>query len=155
LFASAIFLPTVHAADPTPTDPRPFTLVVHGGSGTITRTSITPKQEAKFRASLERALKAGHEVLSTGGTSVDAVVATIKVFEDDPLFNAGKGAVFTSAGKSMTSTAPSARPRWIATAISRREPPPAASPISFKSDGKPVTMVYKDQERGQWAPLRS
>lgn len=75
------------------------TLVVHGGSGTITRDTITPQIEAKYRAALERALKAGHAVLSSGGTSVDAVVATIKVFEDDPLFNAGKGAVFTNDGK--------------------------------------------------------
>lgn len=80
-------------------DARPFALVVHGGSGTITRATITPEIEANFRGALERALKAGHAVLDAGGTSTDAVVATIKVFEDDPLFNAGKGAVFTSEGK--------------------------------------------------------
>ena len=76
-----------------------ITLVVHGGSGTITRSTITPEIEAQYRASLDRALKAGYAVLASGGSSVDAVVATIKVFEDDPLFNAGKGAVFTNAGK--------------------------------------------------------
>ena len=70
-----------------------------GRSGTITRSSITPEIEAQYRASLERALKAGHEILARGGSSVDAVVATVKVFEDDPLFNAGKGAVFTNEGK--------------------------------------------------------
>ncbi len=79
-------------------DPQRITLVVHGGSGTITRTSITPEVEARYRASLEQALKAGYDVLAAGGSSVDAVVATIKVFEDDALFNAGKGAVFTHEG---------------------------------------------------------
>jgi beta-aspartyl-peptidase (threonine type) len=85
---------------PSATDPRQrITLVVHGGSGTITRASITPEIEAQYRASLERGLKAGYAVLEQGGSSLDAVVATIKVFEDDPLFNAGKGAVFTNEGK--------------------------------------------------------
>lgn len=76
-----------------------ITLAVHGGSGTISRTTISPQQEAQYRDALERALKAGHAILASGGSSVDAVVATIKVFEDDPLFNAGKGAVFTNDGK--------------------------------------------------------
>jgi beta-aspartyl-peptidase (threonine type) len=74
-------------------------LLVHGGSGTITRATITPEIESQYRTSLERALKAGQKILAAGGSSVDAVVATIRVFEDDPLFNAGKGAVFTSEGK--------------------------------------------------------
>lgn len=74
-------------------------VAVHGGSGTITRGTITPEIEANYRAALDRALKAGHAVLVSGGSSADAVVATIKVFEDDPLFNAGKGAVFTNEGK--------------------------------------------------------
>ncbi len=82
-----------------PVVPSRITLVVHGGSGTINRSTITPEVEAQYRVSLERALKAGYSVLAAGGSSVDAVVATIKVFEDDPLFNAGKGAVFTNEGK--------------------------------------------------------
>jgi beta-aspartyl-peptidase (threonine type) len=93
--------PTVvadNAAAPAP-DPGRITLVVHGGAGTISRSTITPQVEAQYRASLDRALRAGHAVLAKGGTSVDAVVATVKVFEDDPLFNAGKGAVFTHDGK--------------------------------------------------------
>lgn len=85
-------------AGPLPAD-SPITLVVHGGSGTITRSTITAEVEAQYRAALERGLHAGHSVLAAGGSSVDAVVATIKVFEDDPLFNAGKGAVFTNDGK--------------------------------------------------------
>jgi beta-aspartyl-peptidase (threonine type) len=80
-------------------DPQRIMLVVHGGAGTISPKTITPEIEAQYRAGLERAMKAGYAVLAAGGSSTDAVVATIKVFEDDPLFNAGKGAVFTSEGK--------------------------------------------------------
>jgi L-asparaginase / beta-aspartyl-peptidase len=76
-----------------------ITLVVHGGSGTISGTTISPQQEAQYRDALERALKVGHAILASGSNSVDAVVATIKVFEDDPLFNAGKGSVITNDGK--------------------------------------------------------
>ncbi|HEX7830034.1 MAG TPA: isoaspartyl peptidase/L-asparaginase [Thermoanaerobaculia bacterium] len=74
-------------------------LVVHGGAGTITRKSMTPEMEKQYREGLEQALRTGHGVLAKGGTSVDAVEATIRVLEDNPLFNAGKGAVFTHEGK--------------------------------------------------------
>jgi beta-aspartyl-peptidase (threonine type) len=81
-----------------PADGR-FALVIHGGAGTITRASMTPEKEAAYRAGLEEALRAGHAVLERGGTSVDACVAAVKVMEDSPLFNAGKGAVYTADEK--------------------------------------------------------
>ena len=74
-------------------------LVIHGGAGTITRAQMTPEMEKQYRAGLEEALRKGHAVLARGGSSVDAVEATIRVMEDNPLFNAGKGAVFTHEGK--------------------------------------------------------
>jgi beta-aspartyl-peptidase (threonine type) len=74
-------------------------LVVHGGAGTITRASMTAEAEAQYRAGLEEALRKGHTILAKGGSSLDAVEATIRVLEDNPLFNAGKGAVFTHEGK--------------------------------------------------------
>ncbi|SRR5581483_7729351 len=74
-------------------------LVMHGGAGTITKASMTPEKEKAYRETLELALKTGHAVLMKGGTSVDAVEAAIRVLEDSPLFNAGKGAVFTHEGK--------------------------------------------------------
>ena len=74
-------------------------LVIHGGAGTITRSSMTAEAEAQYRAGLEEALKKGHAILAKGGTSLDAVEATIRTMEDNPLFNAGKGAVFTHEGK--------------------------------------------------------
>jgi len=75
-----------------------FALVIHGGAGTIERAKMTPEKESQYRAGLENSLKAGYEILKSGGSSLDATEAAVRVFEDDPHFNAGKGAVFTSAG---------------------------------------------------------
>jgi len=74
-------------------------LVIHGGAGTMSRDAMTPAMEAAYRASLEAALRAGHEVLAAGGQALDAVVAAVQVMEDDSLFNAGRGAVFTNDGR--------------------------------------------------------
>ena len=71
---------------------------MHGGAGTIERRSMTPERERAYREKLTEALLAGFNVLSKGGAGLDAVTAAITVLEDSPLFNAGKGAVFTSAG---------------------------------------------------------
>lgn len=73
-------------------------MAIHGGAGTIDRAKMTPQIEEDLRAGLHRALTAGHEILKGGGTSLDAVVASVRALEDNPLFNAGKGAVFTSGG---------------------------------------------------------
>jgi beta-aspartyl-peptidase (threonine type) len=75
-----------------------FGMVIHGGAGTIERSEMTPENEKAHRAGLERALRAGYAVLERGSPGLDAVEATIRVLEDDPLFNAGKGAVFTHGG---------------------------------------------------------
>src|SRR3954470_3491845 len=75
-----------------------FALVIHGGAGTISPEQITPALERDLRAGLERSLEAGRGILRDGGSSLDAVTAAVRVLEDDPLFNAGRGAVFTSAG---------------------------------------------------------
>src|SRR5213596_1022220 len=75
-----------------------FGLVIHGGAGTIDRAKMTPEKEREYRAGLERALTAGYDILKRGGSSLDATEAAVRVLEDDPHFNAGKGSVFTSAG---------------------------------------------------------
>ncbi len=74
-------------------------LAVHGGAGVLTREVVTPSIEQKYLLRLEAALKAGYQVLKSGKSSLDAVVAAIKVLENSPLFNAGKGAVFTHEGR--------------------------------------------------------
>ncbi|TMM51065.1 isoaspartyl peptidase/L-asparaginase family protein [Sulfitobacter sabulilitoris] len=76
-----------------------FSLAVHGGAGTIRKSSLTPALEAEYHAALRRALEAGHDVLAGHGTAIDAVTAAVCALEDEPLFNAGRGAVFTSEGK--------------------------------------------------------
>jgi beta-aspartyl-peptidase (threonine type) len=77
---------------------QPFGFVLHGGAGTIERSRMTPERERAFRDKLSEALQSGFDVIKKGGGCLDAVVAAITLLEDSPLFNAGKGAVFTSAG---------------------------------------------------------
>jgi beta-aspartyl-peptidase (threonine type) len=74
-------------------------LVIHGGAGVIARKELTPEREREYRQALEQALRAGYRALQQNGRSLDAVEAAIKVMEDSPLFNAGKGAVFTHEGR--------------------------------------------------------
>lgn len=76
-----------------------WSLVIHGGAGQIMRDRITPAQDADIRAALARALDAGAQLLEAGGSAVDAVEAAVKVLEDDPNFNSGRGAVFTYEGR--------------------------------------------------------
>lgn len=82
-----------------------WSLAIHGGAGVIERANMPPEKEAAYRTSLTRALSAGQAVLARGGTSLDAVEATARVLEDDPLFNAGKGAVIAADGKSYLDAA--------------------------------------------------
>lgn len=103
--AAAIVSACGAAPQDNPADDEPGTgaegkiaIAIHGGAGTIRRGDLTPELEAEYRAALEQALRAGYAVLEAGGSSLDAVVAAIVVMEDSPLFNAGKGAVFTNAG---------------------------------------------------------
>ena len=79
-------------------DGDPVVLVVHGGAGTITRAALTDEMEASVRASLEEALRAGHAEVVAGRPALDAVAAAIRVLEDDPQFNAGRGGVFAADG---------------------------------------------------------
>jgi len=76
-----------------------WAVVLHGGAGVIERKSMSKETDAAYRAALKKAIQAAADVLDKGGSSVDAVEAAIKLMEDDPLFNAGKGAVFTAEGK--------------------------------------------------------
>ncbi|MBC9034823.1 isoaspartyl peptidase/L-asparaginase [Sphingomonas sp. JC676] len=91
ILLGALLMPTAaHAQD----KPK-WTLVIHGGAGIIEKDKIKPEQEAGVKAGLNAALDAGSKVLAGGGTALDAVQAAIQVLEDDPHFNAGRGAVFT------------------------------------------------------------
>jgi beta-aspartyl-peptidase (threonine type) len=87
------------AAPAAAQEPAPWSFAIHGGAGVIERDSLTPEQDAAYRAALHRALAAGSAVLAGGGSALDAIQAAIELMEDDPLFNAGRGAVFTAAGR--------------------------------------------------------
>ncbi|MFT4781915.1 MAG: beta-aspartyl-peptidase (threonine type) [Psychroserpens sp.] len=75
-----------------------FSIAIHGGAGTLVKGMMTSALEAAYRAHLKNALDQGYALLENGGTAVDAVEKAVQVLEDSPLFNAGKGAVFTATG---------------------------------------------------------
>ena len=76
-----------------------FALAIHGGAGTMRRDTMTPDMDAAFRAGLRTAILAGHAVLASGGSALDAVTHAVMALEDDALFNAGRGAVYTTNGE--------------------------------------------------------
>ena len=97
LAALALMTRTAHAEDAAPEPPR-WSLAIHGGAGTLDPKAMTPEKRAEYEAALQKALDAGAKVLAEGGSAMDAVKAAIIPMEDSPLFNAGKGAVFTWEG---------------------------------------------------------
>jgi beta-aspartyl-peptidase (threonine type) len=101
LFAAAFWglASPAHAAAPR------WSIAIHGGAGTMSREAMTPAKEAEYRAALDHALQVGQDVLTHGGNALDAVTAAVAVMEDDPHFNAGKGAVFTWEGRNELDSA--------------------------------------------------
>ncbi len=98
LTACSLLLATGLFAASKPAEPR-YVLVIHGGAGTILKKNMSPAMEAAYKAALKQALEAGYAQLKAGKPSMDAVEAAVRVMEDSPLFNAGKGAVFTHDGR--------------------------------------------------------
>ncbi len=128
---------------------RQFTLVIHGGAGTILRSNMTAEKEAAYRAALEKSLKAGYKILENGGKAIDAVEAAIMVLEDDPHFNAGKGAVFTNEGKNEMDAAimdgNTLKAGAVASVTTIKNPITAARAVMDKSEH--VLMVGKGAEK--------
>ncbi|MDP3867653.1 isoaspartyl peptidase/L-asparaginase family protein [Phenylobacterium sp.] len=79
--------------------PPKWAIVVHGGAGVIERAHLKPEQEVAYRAALTKVIEAGAQVLKAGGLALDACETAVRLLEDDPLFNAGRGAVFTAEGR--------------------------------------------------------
>ncbi|MBA2465996.1 MAG: isoaspartyl peptidase/L-asparaginase [Sphingomonas sp.] len=99
LILGVLLMSTAAQAQPQGAQPpSEWKLVIHGGAGTIERSRMTPQMDAAIRAALDRSLQAGSRVLASGGDALDAVEAAVRVLEDDPNFNAGRGAVFTYEG---------------------------------------------------------
>ncbi|WP_115122302.1 isoaspartyl peptidase/L-asparaginase family protein [Marinirhabdus gelatinilytica] len=84
-----------HKTEKSDTEEPTFGLVIHGGAGTILKKNMSDSLENAYKQKLEEAIRVGHEILKNGGTAMEAVTKTINIMEDSPLFNAGKGAVFT------------------------------------------------------------
>jgi beta-aspartyl-peptidase (threonine type) len=76
-----------------------WAIAVHGGAGVIERKDLTPEQDRAYREAMGRVASVGADVLKKGGSALDAIEASIHILEDDPLFNAGRGAVFTAEGR--------------------------------------------------------
>ena len=127
----------------------PYVLVIHGGAGTILKKNMTPEKEKAYRAVLKQALETGYKVLQSGGTSLDAVEATIHILEDDSLFNAGKGAVFTHDGRNELDAAIMNGKTMAAGAVAGvtnvRNPISAARAVMEKSEH--VMMVGSGAEK--------
>jgi beta-aspartyl-peptidase (threonine type) len=75
-----------------------YAIAIHGGAGAVPRATLSPEREQRYRAGLEAALEGGYAVLERGGSSLDAVTAAVRILEDDPSFNAGRGAALTRDG---------------------------------------------------------
>ncbi|WP_299825333.1 isoaspartyl peptidase/L-asparaginase [uncultured Pontibacter sp.] len=145
----ACFLLSAVSFAQTKPDYSKVTLVIHGGAGTITRQNMTPEKEKAYREKLNEALQVGYAVLKKGGTSLDAVEATVKVMEDSPLFNAGKGAVFTSEGKNEMDAAimdgKTLKAGSIASVTTIKNPITAARAVMEKSEH--VMMIGAGAEK--------
>ncbi|KZV80508.1 asparaginase [Exidia glandulosa HHB12029] len=113
-------------------------LVIHGGAGTFTKAGSTPEQRVEYRRALEAALKAGHAVLADGGDAMDAVVAAVSVMEDNPMFNAGKGAVFNVAGKNE-----------LETSLMLSKPPASNPSIPASRRGFALTLLTRARNPSQ------
>lgn len=123
---------------PATAQDRPqWTLVIHGGAGVIERERITPEQDKAVRAALDQALVAGSAVLERGGSALDAVEAAVKILEDDPHFNAGRGAVFTWNGTNE-----------LDSAIMDGKTRAAGAVTGVTTIKNPVTLARKVMEKG-------
>lgn len=121
---------------------QPIALVIHGGAGTISPSTMTPEKEAAYQADLQKALDAGYQVLEQGGTSLDAVTQAVKVMEDSPLFNAGKGAVYTFDGE-----------HELDAAIMRGDTKAAGAVAGVKIVKNPIELARRVMEKSEHVML--
>ncbi|MFN2458523.1 MAG: isoaspartyl peptidase/L-asparaginase [Chitinophagaceae bacterium] len=149
-FLLTLFCVTIAGAQkPVQQKRENFMLVIHGGAGTILKKNMTAEREKAYTSGLQNALKAGYTILSRGGSALDAVEATVRVMEDNPLFNAGKGAVFTNEGKNELDAAimngKTLAAGSVASVTVIKNPISAARAVMEKSDH--VMMIGKGAEK--------
>ncbi len=126
-----------------------YVMVIHGGAGTILKKNMTPEKEKAYKEKLTEALQTGYDLLKAGKSSLDAVEAAVRVMEDSPLFNAGKGAVFTNEGRNELDAAimdgKTLAAGSIAGVTTIRNPISAARAVMEKSEH--VMMVGEGAEK--------
>ena len=126
-----------------------YVMVIHGGAGTILKKNMTPEKEKAYKEKLTEALQTGYDLLKAGKSSLDAVEAAVRVMEDSPLFNAGKGAVFTNDGRNELDAAimdgKTLAAGSIAGVTTIRNPISAARAVMEKSEH--VMMVGEGAEK--------
>ena len=105
LCVSALLIGPILATAQTAPGQHKWAVVLHGGAGVIERSSMKPEAEVQYRAGMTEAMNAAAQVLDKGGSSLDAVEAAIKLLEDNPMFNAGRGAVFAADGTNQLDAA--------------------------------------------------
>ncbi|HET6170706.1 MAG TPA: isoaspartyl peptidase/L-asparaginase [Terracidiphilus sp.] len=115
---------------------------MHGGAGVIERATMDPKTEAAYRAGLTEAIEAGAKVLDRGGSSLDAIEAAIRILEDNPLFNAGRGAVFSAEGKNE-----------LDSAIMDGATLKAGAVAGVTRTRHPISLARAVMEKSQWVML--
>jgi beta-aspartyl-peptidase (threonine type) len=125
------------AAQEAPPTPR-WSLAIHGGAGVIERDRLTPAKDAEIRAALGAALAAGEAVLAAGGSALDAVTAAVALLEDDPNFNAGRGAVFTHEATNE-----------LDAAIMRGDTRAAGAVAGITATRNPIRLARRVMEHGQ------
>lgn len=95
----AVVVSAVAQAQSFPKETEKVVLVIHGGAGTIRKNQMSANREKAYQSALSEALRKGYDVIQKGGSALDATEAAVRILEDNTLFNAGKGAVFTNKGK--------------------------------------------------------
>ena len=127
----------------------PYAIVIHGGAGTILKKNMTDEREKEYISALNEALDVGEKILKNGGSAIDAVEQTIWLLEDSPLFNAGKGAVFTNEGENELDASIMSGDDQNAGSVGGvktvRHPISAARAVLEKSDHVLLTSVGADQ----------
>jgi len=121
-----------------------FAIAIHGGAGNLVKMKLTPEEEESYKQALDTALEAGSRILANGGTSVEAVEAAITSLEDCPLFNAGKGAVFTHDGHND-----------LDAAIMNGENLECGAVAGVRHIKNPITLARKVMEKSEFILLQS
>lgn len=144
-----VLLFSLNSSAQTAVDSHRYVIVIHGGAGTITKASMTPEKEQAYQQGLNQALDVGYAILQRGGTALDAVEEAVKIMEDNPLFNAGKGAVFTNEGKNELDASimdgKTLKAGAVAGVTTIRNPITAARAVMEKSEH--VLMVREGAEK--------